>query len=455
MTGRVIGKRVRRYDGMAHTTGESKFVDDVIVPGTLTIKVLRSPVHKGTIKNIDTSAAEASPGVASVITAADVPFNAWGVIPDQPVLAAESVRFKGEPIAAVAATDEDAALEGISRIRLDIDEEEPVFDPLEAMKPDAPKVRPEGNLFIFDGRPYRKVVFGDIEEGFRSADLIVESEYFHPAQEHAQIEPMVSLAVPDSSGRLTVYTVGQAPYWNLGMLSNILKMDPRDVRYEQWAGQTRNNWPINSSSGRIKMVGGTVGGAFGGKTDMHADHIPTVMALKIGRPCKWRWTREEDLKYSTYRGPWIIHFRDGVKKDGRIVAREIKAIREAGAYSSLNPYVTDKYCFLATGCYFIPNVRVRGYCVFTNKPPASSMRGFGITPSSVTTELQMDKIAETIGIDPWEIRFINAYRKGDQTPGRRVINSVALIEVMQALAEKAGVKLSDRLKAMTSSDRRK
>ncbi len=455
MRRRVVGKRVKRYDGIGHVTGESKFVDDVIVPGTLTIKVLRSPVHKGTIKNLDTRAAEASPGVAGVITAADVPYNAYGVIPDQPVLAAKSVRFKGEPIAAVAATDEDTALDGINRIRLGIDEEEPVFDPLKAMKPGAPKVRPEGNLFIFDGRPYRQVVFGDIDEGFQKADIVVETEYFHPAQEHAQIEPMVSLAVPDPSGRLTVYTVGQAPYWNLGMLCNILKMDPRDVRYKQWAGRTRNNWPVNSSSGRVKMVGGTVGGAFGGKTDMHADHIPAVMALKTGRPCKWRWTREEDLQYSTYRGPWIISIKDGVKKDGHIVARKIKAIREAGAYSSLNPYVTDKYCFLATGCYFIPNVYVQGYCVFTNKPPASSMRGFGITPSSVTTELQMDKIAEAIGMDPWEIRFINAYRKGDQTPGRRVINSVALIEVMQVLAEKAGVKLPDRLKAMTSSERRK
>jgi len=453
MKGRVIGKRVKRYDGMAHVTGRAKFVDDVIIPGTLTIKVLRSPIHKGTIKNLDTSAAEASPGVAGVITAADVPYNAYGVIPDQPVLTAESIRYKGEPIAAVAATDEDAALEGVNRIKLDIEEEEPVFDPLEAMKPDAPKVRPEGNLYIFDGRPYRQVIFGDIEEGFKQADLVIASEYLHPAQEHATIEPMASLAVPDPSGRLTVYTVGQAPYWNLAMLSNILKMDPKDFRFMDWEGRTFGNWPVNSSQGRIKMVGGTVGGAFGGKTDMHADHIPAVMALKTDRPCKWRWTREEDLKYSTYRGPWRIRFKDGLKKDGRIVARKIEAIREAGAYSSLNPYVTDKYCFLSTGCYFIPNVYVQGYCVYTNRPPASSMRGFGITPSSVTTELQMDKIAEAVDIDPWEIRFINAYRKGDQTPGRRVINSVALIEVMQALAEKAGVVLPDRLKTMTSAER--
>ena len=453
MTFRVIGQRVKRYDGMSHVTGEAQFVDDVRVPGTLTIKVLRSPVHKGTIRDVDVSAAEATSGVAGVITAADVPNNVYGFVPDQPVLAADLVRYKGQPIAAVAATDEDTALEGEDKIRLQIEEEEPVFDPLEAMKPDAPKVRPEGNFHIFDGRPFRQVVFGDVEEGFKESDIIVEEKYIHPAQEHATIEPMASLAVPDASGRLTIYTVAQAPYLSLRMLCNILKVDPEDVRLKQWASRTSIPWQVNAGLGRVKMVGGTVGGGFGGKTDIHADHVTALRALKTGRPCKWRWTREEDLKYSTYRGPWIINIKDGVKKDGHIMARKIKAIREAGAYSSLNPYVTDKYSFLATGCYFIPNVYVQSYCIFTNKPPASSMRGFGITPSSVTTEIQMDKIAKAIGMDPWEIRFINAYRKGDQNPARRVLNSVALIEVMQALAEKAGVKLPDRLKAMTSAER--
>ncbi|MEE9610726.1 MAG: molybdopterin cofactor-binding domain-containing protein, partial [Desulfatiglandales bacterium] len=172
-----------------------------------------------------------------------------------------------------------------------------------------------------------------------------------------------------------------------------------------------------------------------------------------GRPCKWRWTREEDLLYSTFRGAWRMKIKDGVKKDGRIVAREITSIREAGAYTSFNSYVVDKHCFLATGPYFVPNVRIQGYCVYTNKPPASSMRGFGVTPACFATEVQIDRIAKELGMDQWDVRFINAYRRGDQTPTRRVINSVALIEVMQKLAEKAGVDLPDRLKAMTSAER--
>jgi CO/xanthine dehydrogenase Mo-binding subunit len=175
--------------------------------------------------------------------------------------------------------------------------------------------------------------------------------------------------------------------------------------------------------------------------------------LKTGQPCKWRWTREEDLLYSTFRGAWFITIKDGVKKDGRIVARQMKSIRDAGGYSSLNPYVVDKHSFVATGPYFVPNVQIHGYCVYTNKPPASSMRGFGVTPSVFATELQMDKIAQELGMDPWEVRFINAYRTGDQTPTRRVLNSVALVEVMQKLAEKAGVDLPDKLKAMNSKER--
>ena len=426
----VVGQRVTRYDGLAHVTGETRFVDDFIVPGTLYVKAFRSPVMKGRVKQVDATAAERLPGVAAVITAKDVPVNAFGMIPDQPVLT-ENVRYRGEPIAAVAAVDEDTALEAVDKIKVDIDEEAGVLDPLEAMKPDAPKVRPEGNLFIFDGRPYRQIVLGDVEAGFSSADVIVEGDYTHPSLEHAQLEPQVSLAVPDSKGGLTIYTVSQAHYFHLGMICSILQMPMSKVRY----------------------VGGTVGGGFGGKNDIHADHITALLALKSGRPVKWRWTREEDLLYSTFRGAWHIHIKDGVKKDGRLVARQIRSIRDSGAYTSLNAYVVDKHCYLATGPYFIENVYVQGYCVYTNKPPSSSMRGFGITPSTFAIELQMNKIAEAIGKDPWEVRFVNAFRMGEHTATRRVLDSVALVEVMQALAKKAEVELPAKLMAMTSQRR--
>jgi len=453
METRVVGQRVKRYDGMAHVTGETRFVDDVIVPGTQTVKALRSPVVKGKIKKLDMSAAEAMPGVAGVITANDVPCNAYGLVPDQPVLAADAIRYKGEPIAAVAAMDEDTALEALEKIKLEIEEEQSVLDPLEAMKPDAPKVRPEGNVFMFGERPYRQIVLGDIEAGFKEADLVVENTYLHPSLEHAQLEPQTSLAVPDAAGKLTVYTVSQALYFHLGQLCGILQMEPDSVQCKQWAERTGSSWRHNAGYSDIHYIGGTVGGGFGSKNDIHTDHVTALLALKTGQPCKWRWTREEDLLYSTFRGAWRVTIKDGVKKDGRIVARKIHSIRDAGAYSSLNPYVVDKNAFLSTGPYFVPNVYVEGYCVYTNKPPASSMRGFGVTPSVFATEVQINKIAAELGMDPWEIRFINAYRAGDLTPTRRVLNSVALVEVMQKLAEKAGIDLPDKLKAMSSKER--
>jgi CO/xanthine dehydrogenase Mo-binding subunit len=454
METKVVGQSVTRYDGMAHVTGETRFVDDVIVPGTLKIKAFRSPVIKGKIKNLDISAAERIPGVAGVITAADVPCNAYGIIPDQPVFAGEGgIRYRGEPIAAVAAVDEDTAMEAIAAIKLDVEEEPYVLDPLEAMKPDAPLVRPEGNTFMYGERNFRQIVLGDVEEGFGKADFIVENDYFHPSQEHAQLEPMVSMAVPHATGKLTIYTVSQALYFHLGQLCGILQMDPEKLHCKQWAPKTGSSWRHNAGFSDLNYVGGTVGGGFGAKNEIHADHVTALLALKTAQPCKWRWTREEDLLYSTFRGAWHMSIKDGVTKDGRIVARKTRSVRDAGAYSTLNPYVVDKHSFLATGPYFIENVFVETYCVYTNKPASSSMRGFGITPATFSVEVQMDRIAEKLGMDPWEIRFINAYRKGEQMATRRELNSVALVEVMQKLAEKAGVELPDKLKSMTSLER--
>ncbi|UCF91431.1 MAG: xanthine dehydrogenase family protein molybdopterin-binding subunit [Desulfobacterales bacterium] len=450
---KVVGTRQKRYDGLAHVTGETRFVDDVFVPGTLAVKVLRSPIVKGRVKNLDTTAAERLAGVAGVITPADVPVNGYGLIPDQPVLA-ESIRYKGEPIAAVAAVDEDTALEALDLIHVDIDAQEAVFDPLEAMKPDAPRVRPEGNILMFGERNFRQVVLGDIEAGFKEADHVIEGEYFHPALEHAQLEPQTSLAVPEANGKLTIYTVSQALYFHLGMLAGILHMKPDDLRCVcKWAGRTRSSWRGSIGLSDIKYVGGTVGGGFGGKNDIHADHVTAILALKTGRPVKWRWTREEELLYSTYRGAWIIKIKDGVRNDGRMVARQVESIRDAGAYTSMNSYVVDKHCFLVNGPYHVPNIYIKGYCVYTNKPPSSSMRGFGVTPATFATEVQMDKIAEAVGLSPWEVRFINAVRNGDQTATRRKLDSVYLIETMQTLAKRAGVVLPEKLQAMTSAER--
>ncbi len=427
-----VGKPMLRYDGIGHVTARTTYVDDIQRPGMLYIKVLTSPVHKGLIRHLDVSAAEKMAGVVGVLTAKDIPgTNAYGLIPDQPVFAPQNIRFQGERIAAVAAVDEDTAMEALGRIKLEIEEQRPVFDPLEAMQPGAPLVRPEGNIFQFDSGPTRKIRLGDVEKGLKESDYIVEGKYTNSMNEHAPMEPQVSVAYIDETDRLAIHTVSQDLYFHLGMLTAIF------------------NLPMN----KIRYIGGTVGGGFGAKNDIHCDHVAGLMALKIRKPVKYRLTRREETLYTTKRGAWTFEFKDGVKKDGRIIARKVLTIHDTGAYSGMGPYVVDKNSILVAGPFWIPNIWVDGTCVYTNKPPASSMRGFGIINGTSAEELQMDRIAETIGIDPWEIRFINAWRDGDLGATQFRLEAAGLIEAMKRAAELAGVKLPAHLQAMSSRRR--
>jgi CO/xanthine dehydrogenase Mo-binding subunit len=449
---KVVGKEKRRYEGLDHVTGAARYVDDIFVPGTLVVKALRSPVHKGRIIRLDTTKAEKLPGVAGVVTAADVPCNSYGFLTlDQPVMAETDVRYMGEPIAGVAAETLDAATEAVELIDLDIEEQTPVFDVFEAMKPDAPKVRPEGNILSIEGRDCRRIILGDVEKGFAEADEIVESDYLFPSQEHAALETQVSLAVPESDGRLTVYSVTQGLYFLLRQMNRILGQG--DDVSERWSGRMRYSYRGKLGYCDLKYVGGTVGGGFGGKTDLHADPITALLALKTGKPCKWRWTREEEMLFSTQHCPWLMHFKDGVKKDGRIIARQARSINDAGAHTGLSSYVVDKHCFYLIGPYHIPNVLVEGYVVYTNRTPTGAIRGFGVTPGTFASEVQIDKVAERIGMDPWEIRFVNSVRNGDQLATRRKLDSVYMIETLQALAEWAGVTLPEKCARATSDPR--
>jgi len=427
-----VGKPVTRYDGIGHVTARTTYVDDVQKPGMLYIKVLTSPVHRGIIQRLDLSAVEKMPGVAGVITAKDIPGeNAYGLVPDQPVFTPKEIRFKGERIAAVAAVDEDTAMEAIEKIELEVEEQTPVFDPYEAMKPGAALVHPDGNVFKFDSGLTRKIRLGDVEKGFEDADHIVEGRYTNTMNDHAPIEPQVSVAYIDEADRLGIHTVSQDLYFHLGFLAGIF------------------NLPMN----KIRYIGGTVGGGFGAKNDIHCDHVAGLMALKIRKPVKYALTRAEETLYTTKRGAWYFTFKDGIKNDGRIVARQVTTLHDTGAYSGMGPYVVDKNAILVAGPFFIPNIRIDGTCVYTNKPPASSMRGFGVINGTSAEQLQMDRIAETIGMDPWEIRFINAWRDGDLGATQFTVVAAGLIEAMKRAAELAGVDLPEHLKAMSSRGR--
>jgi CO/xanthine dehydrogenase Mo-binding subunit len=425
-----VGKRLPRYDGMQHATGKTRYVGDIKLPNMLYVKAWRSPVASALIKSIDVSRAKKVPGVVAVITGKDVPVNVFGG--EQPVLADREIRYPGQEVVAVAAESIDIALEAIRKVKVELEERPPVFDPLEAMKPGARKMRPEGNLMAFGERDHLQIRKGDVEAGFAQADLIVENYFRTAAQEHSPIETQASIAHTDSMGRTHIYTVTQAVFFNQGTIAAIL----------------------GKPQASVHMIGGIVGGGFGSKNDPHGDHICAVLSLYTdGRPVRWVWTREEEFVASTHRGATHLWFKDGVTRDGHILARKIKMVRDGGAYPSTNDYVIRKASYGIAGPYNIPNVAVDSYAVFTNKRPTSSMRGFGLYQSSFAWDVQMEKIAETIGMDALRLRFLNAIRDGDTSATRAVQHNCGLVEVMQTAAKRAGIKLDDDLLAMSSAKR--
>lgn len=435
----VVGHSVPRRDGMGHVTGKTVFVDDIKFPDMLYLKMVRSPIHHGLIKGIDFSEAEKVPGFVRALTYKDVPKNIYtilcliGVGPDdEPVLAEKRVRFKGEQIAAIVAETEEAALEAVSKVKLDLEELPTVFDMEEALKPGAPIVTDWGtNYFVYEGHHCRRVRYGDIEKGFAEADFIVEDRYSTSPIEHVPSETTACVAKPEADGRITVYTNTQAIYFSLDNAALILQV------------------PFN----KLHFVGGTVGGGFGGKVDVITEPIAALAAMKTGRPVKYRYSRNEEMQVSSTRSAWIIYIKDGVTKDGRIVARQVTSYADAGAYNRHTPYAVTKHAANAAGPYAIPNVSIDVHCVYTNRQPTSAFRGFGVTMASFALELQMDKIAQTVGLDPWEIRLLNAYRNGDIKPHRKVAEDATLVETIQAAAKLAGHELPDHLKAMNSWDR--
>lgn len=435
----VVGQSVLRRDGLGHVTGKTIFIDDINFPDMLHLKMVRSPLPHALIKGIDFTEAEKVPGFIQALTYEDVPKNIYtilcliGVGPDEePVLAEDKVLYKGEQIAAIVAETEDAAMEAVSKVKIDFEELPAVYDVEEALKPGTPVLKHWGtNHFVYEGHHCRRVRFGDVDKGFDESDHIIEGRYQTSPVEHAPSETTGCVARPEPDGRITVYTNTQALFFTMDNTALILGV------------------PFQ----KLHFVGGTVGGGFGGKVDVIVEPIAALAAMKTGRPVKYKFTREEEMRVSSSRGAWRIYFKDGVTKDGRILARKITSYADAGAYNRHTPYAVTKHAANIAGPYNIPNVWIDAYCVYTNRQPSSAMRGFGVTPASFALEVQMDKIAETVGMDPWAIRFINAYRNGDMKPHQKVVEDATLIEVMQAAAELVGYELPEKFKKMSSLNR--
>jgi CO/xanthine dehydrogenase Mo-binding subunit len=435
----VVGHAHQRNDAFGHVRGETKYAFDRSFPGMLHLKMVRSPSHHARLKGIDFSEAERVPGFVRALTAADVPHNKYtilgliGVEPEEEfVLAEERVRWKGEAIAAILADTEAAAREAVSKVRLDLEELPAVFDVEEAIAPGAPIVTHWGtNTFMYEGHPSRRVRFGDVEAGFAQADRIIESRYDSSPIEQAPMETTGCIAVPETNGRYTVYTNTQALYFSLDNTSIILETP----------GQ------------KLHFVGGTVGGGFGGKVDVIVEPIATLAAMKTNRPVRFVYDRVEEMQISSVRSAWRIYLKDGVMNDGRIIARKVTSYSDSGAYSRQSPYAMTKHAANAAGPYNIPNVSIDASLVYTNRQPSSAMRGFGVTMASFALEVQMDKIATELGLDPWTVHFRNAYRNGDMKPHRKLADDATLIETMQAAATLVGYELPEEFASMTSEPR--
>ncbi|MFB9312557.1 xanthine dehydrogenase family protein molybdopterin-binding subunit [Nocardioides plantarum] len=433
----VIGTPAQRSDALGHVTGKTEFFEDRAFPDLAHVKIHRSVHHHALIDSVDCSEALAVPGVLRVITHRDVPANWYlvlrliGVEPyDEPVLAEDRVLYVGEPIVAVVADTEAAAIEGASRVKVSYTELPAVLDVEEALSPDAPVIKKDGtNYFVYEGHHARRIRFGDVEQGFAQADHVFEWRYSSAPIEHAPTETTGCIVVPQAGNRLLIHSNTQAAFFTLDNTALILDRPFTD----------------------LQVKGGTVGGGFGGKVDVMVEPLACIAATLTNRPVKFVYSREEEMQVSSPRAAERIYIKDGVMADGRIVARKVMLYVDSGAYSRHTPYGTTKAAAHLPGPYTIPNVHADCHCVYTNRTPSSAMRGFGVTIADFAIESQMDRIARALDLDPLEFRLRNAYRDGDLKAHRKVASGTALIEVIQRAAALVGHDLPPEYLAMSSS----
>jgi CO/xanthine dehydrogenase Mo-binding subunit len=433
----VIGRPVQRADALGHVTGRTEFFEDLHPAGLLHLKMHRSERDHALIKSVDSTAALAEPGVVRVLTHEDVPNNWYtilrliGVEPnDEPVLPEDRVLYRGEPIVAVIATSEQAALRGAAAVRVEYEDLPSVFDVEQALAPGAPVIKPHGsNYFVYEGHHCRRIRFGDVDSAFAAADHVFEWRYQSSPIEHAPTETTGCIVVPQPDGRLRIHSDTQACFFTLDNAALIL----------------------GTPFSKLRLIGGTVGGGFGGKVDVIVEPIACLATMATNKPVKYVYSRAEEMQVSSPRAAERIYIKDGVMADGRILARKVTLYVDAGAYSRHSPYGTTKAAAHMPGPYSIPNVWVDAHCVYTNRTPSSAMRGFGVTIADFALESQMDRIARALNLDPLALRLTNAYRDGDMKAHRKRAEGTALIEVIQRAAELVGHDLPNQYRQLSST----
>ncbi len=422
----TVGRSLPRVDAHGKVTGETPYSGDLSMKGMLHMKTLFAGRPHARIKWIKTDRAEAAPGVMAVYTAKDVPVNEYGLQwQDQPVLCgggsskagADVVRFIGDQIAVVVAESEAQASAAVKLIEIGFEDLPIVSDPVEAMKADAPRVHEEiedSNICV-----HYKIRKGNVKEAFSMADVIVEGEYHTPVQEHAYLQPEAGLAYIDEEGRVTVVSGGQWTHEDQEQIAHALNL-PEE---------------------RIRVIYPAIGGAFGGREDMSVQIVLALAAWKLQRPVRLIWSRQESIIGHGKRHQVVLRAKWGATKDGKVIAIENEIIGDAGAYMYTTNKVLGNSTITSTGPYSIPNVKTDVYGVYTNNIPGAAFRGFGAPQALFMAEIQMDKLAEKLGMDPVEFRLKNALKDGDTLGvGTPSPSPVSIIQCIEAARDKFGWK---------------
>jgi 4-hydroxybenzoyl-CoA reductase subunit alpha len=411
----VIGRRNRKIDGYGKVTGATVYTDDMTLPGMLHGKILRSPHPHANIISIDTSEAEALDGVYAVVTGRDMPVT-YCVIPwtrDEYPLCVDRVRYIGDGVAAVAAVDEDTANRALRLIRVEYEVLEPVLHPERSLEPDAPQIHEAGKPGR-NGNITKHVLleFGDVDDALESSDVVVEGDYFFQGSTHTPIEPHCAIGWYDASGKLTVWSATQVPHYLHRELARVLDLDVA----------------------RIRVVQPAVGGAFGGKSEpFDLEFCVAALSRKCGRPVKILYTREEVFYSHRGRHPMKLHYRTGATHDGRIRAVDGKILADGGAYASFGLVTTYYSGQLLTAPYTFDTYRFDSTRVYTNKPACGPKRGHGSVQPRFAFEVQLDKLAERLGLDPMEIRRRNFLGEHTRTINELRITSNGFLQCLDAV----------------------
>jgi len=402
---RVVGRPYTKVDGAAKVTGQTKFADDVMLPRMLHCKLLRSKIAHAKIRSIDISKALAAPGVVAIATGKDLP-TPFGILPvsqDEHALCTDRVRFVGDPVAAVAAVDEDAAFDALDLIAVDYEPLPPVGSIDDGLAPAATPIHDYG-----DQANIHKLVsmeFGDTEQGFARADRVYEDLFFYEGNTHLPLEQHAAVADFGPDGKLTLWSSTQTPHYVHRALAKVLEMPPA----------------------KIRVIATPNGGGFGGKSDPFNHEIVVAHLSRVtGRPVKICLTREEVFYCHRGRHPTLMKVRTGVKKDGAITAMHFQTVLDGGGYGSYGVASTYYTGALQTVTYKVPTYRFDGARVFTNKPPCGPKRGHGTPQPRFALEVQLDKIACDLAIDPAEIRRRHLHPANTLTANFLRVGSIGL-----------------------------